>query len=173
MRPASTPNPTRRPARRTAIVLAALLTAALICCLGLPYAISRAIRAQLDAESRLHSTIVLARACNAYALSQTPPRWPTSWQELESVRIDYDWLNWPQDADHIREHATVDFTITLDEALAMPETTINAIRPSGNTYPGWQSDVWHALRPAREALTIPTPPKKSPTQPPHQPIPTP
>lgn len=70
-----------------------------------------------------------------------------------TAEIDYDWFNWPDDEEHIRKYATVDFGSSLEEVVQQPERDFEAIRPLGACDPSWQNHAWFELQPAREALS--------------------
>ena len=142
--------PRSRKLARLAATLIVLTVLAI--CVAVPIYARSAIRHAFDAETRLQSLMVTARAVNTFALAQDPPRWPNSWDELATVECDHPWLPWPAERTTIEQSVTIDFDATLEAVLAQPVDSINAIRPSGDAFTGWRSDVWHALQPAREKL---------------------
>ncbi len=139
----------RTPHRRgkiAAIILVGALLVVLVA--ALPRMIGKVVRGQLDAEIRLHAVLVTAHAVRAFADTQSPPRWPTSWDELSSVEHDGGWIAWPRDRTLIEKHVALDFNADLQAVLAGPAKSLTAIRPDGDCFEGWQHDAWHVLRDA-------------------------
>jgi hypothetical protein len=131
------------------ILIVGMLAAALTIGIAVTLQIRRTARMLLEAETRLQAVIVTADAVRAFAGTQDPPRWPASWDELATIQVtDHPWIHWPRDRSLMEEHVTVDFGADLEAVLAQPIETVNAIRPNGICFEGWQHDVWHALRQA-------------------------
>lgn len=156
-----TPRPRRR-ARALAITLTALLAGTLIIVVGLPALIAHATRLALDAETRLQSTRVAARAVDDFVRAQCPPRWPRSWDELATVDCDHPWLPWPAERATIEANVTIDFDTTL-ERVADPASP-PPVRPNGDCYTGWEDDTAFLRQTARE-LTTPDPQTPPPPAP--------
>lgn len=114
--------------------------------IAIPVIVARSVRTQLDAETRLHALIVTAHTIRAFANTQDPPRWPSSWDELATVTYtDHAWIHWPRDRTLIEEHVTVDFDIRLEAVLSTQTNSLEAVRPNGITFTGWQHDVLSIL----------------------------
>jgi hypothetical protein len=114
--------------------------------------VRRAAQTSLDGSTYLHQTIVTALVVDEFVAASDPPAWPTSWDDLASITVDYGWIQWPQDADAIRAAVEIDFETTLEAVAATDPDDFTVIRPRVEVYEGTSWYISFVIETARARL---------------------
>ena len=89
-------------------------------------------RQLLDAEERLHATILVCGVVGEYLKANGYSAWPDSWDELEkTVVLEKRPYSWPRDAKLVEARVVVDFGARLADVQRQDAGTFRAIRPNG------------------------------------------
>jgi len=139
--------------KRTLLILGCL---ALACAVSVVWVVARAVNTMLAMEDRLHAVITAGFVVDEFITSQDPPRWPRSWDELETVEASWSRFEWPRDREEIESRVIIDFDTTLADVARSDRDTFDAIRPNGPSYSN-TGDIWFVVEDARKLMR--TPPK--------------
>jgi hypothetical protein len=139
---------TRSPWWAKWVALLAVVTSLIVFWFGV--VLYRAKEIALGASNRLHHSIAMAEIIDTFIRTQDPPRWPNSWEELETVEYDYNGILWPRDRAVLEANLTVNFDLTLEQVAAMDYETFDAILPNGSYVNGWRGYVMFLPETARE-----------------------
>jgi len=101
----------------------------------------RTVERMLEAENRLHATIIAMRAAEQYLDLPDDPGWPESWDDLERVSVDYGWTHWPDDRAFLEDRVSIDFDATLEDVASQQNPAWTAIVPNGDAFDGWRDSV--------------------------------
>jgi hypothetical protein len=94
--------------------------------------VRRTVRQLIEAEDRLHATILTCRVVDDYLKANRFAAWPSSWEDLCSTpRREWGQFEWPRDAHRLEALVNIDFHARLSELAAQNADRFSAIRPNG------------------------------------------
>ena len=107
--------------------------------------------AAYDAEHALWATCAASAASEEYVSRNR--KWPTSWEELESVSATVGTVySWPDDSAEIREYVDVDFGMSLSDVADQNPDDFRAIRPKVPAYQAYRHHFSRLLETVRKVL---------------------
>ncbi|MCC6679047.1 MAG: hypothetical protein IT436_18130 [Phycisphaerales bacterium] len=112
-------------------------------------------REALRAEDRFQAVVLVCDLAGEFAEHNAGRAWPGSWKDLEQLPA-REWgpLTWPKDSGRVSVLVNVDFTVSIDQVLAMNPREFVAIRPGPGRVQvpaaGYYEMLQNRIRAARE-----------------------
>ena len=128
-----------RKRRIIAWVLSVAGVAAAVVVVWLVLTVVRVTRTMLEAEDRLHASILVCDVVGDHLEANGYTQWPRSWDELAATPPrEWSRFNWPDDIGELRGFVVVDFGAELDDVAATTPATFTAVQPNGVCYEVWR-----------------------------------
>lgn len=139
--------------RRRHVIKGTLLVAIVLATAGAVFFVwtfIRVLNTSLEAEERLHATILVSDVVGDFVEISGFTGWPASWEELEGVPPrEWSTYRWPRDLPRLRELVRIDFNTGLEQVAAAKAETFTAVEPAGVCYEVWRG---HAAEPLLERI---------------------
>jgi len=112
----------------------------------------RSIDVSLEAEKTLHAYRLVLDLLEAY-LHRHPGKWPESWEDLATIRINEPSAiyKWPNDIADVRNRVKIDFELTANDIASMSSQDFPAVKQLGPNYGIRPREIEDILRIARES----------------------
>lgn len=96
-------------------------------------------------DVRYDTAVLAAKVVYEFVNTQTPPRWPLSWDELSTVSYKSDSYYWPEDRLFVERFVAIDFSVSYEDITESGWPAKPPIAPIGWSRDGWEEAVWDVI----------------------------